>query len=160
MWIGTYIRETLHIKPLFVVAPIIPIIALLAGAPVVTSLLLGVGYFVWALPAWGRWFDLGNLPDEYNRTEGKYADPLERWIDWYAETDMQAMFLRHGIVLFAVCVALSCFSTIYLIMWPIWTSGIILAYIIGWTYAPAAPILVAELLVGAVWGAMVCMPSI
>jgi hypothetical protein len=160
LWIGTYLRENLRVKPLFVVTPLVGLLALSAGSPWLVAITTAAAYLVWALPAWGRWFDLGNLPDGYAREAGKYADPLEKWIDQQETNDMGKMVLRHSIMLTvaAVMIAIAAQSAVPLVLAPLLVSGILWAYVVGWNYS-TAPILVAELLAGFCWGSYIWLIS-
>lgn len=159
--IGTIIKEKWHIKPLFLVAPVVPLLALLGGHTVITAVSLGLAYLTWALPAWGRWFDLNTLPDNYGREEGKYADPLEGWIDHVADDDYMAMWLRHGITLGVVLILMTIIAQnpLYLVAWPMATAGIVYAYDLGVRQIGTRfNIAIAEFLTGIIWGVLVCVP--
>jgi hypothetical protein len=149
-------------KALYAVTPIVGLLALLAGHPVYVSLSFAIAYLIWALPAWGRWFDLGNLPDDYGREPGKYSGFLERWIDEATTDDLQAMLVRHGLMLtlgitFVAAVAYNPFYLLFIIIMP-WL--ILNAYIAGWKYSPSNPIGPAEVLTGLSWGLFIWLTSL
>lgn len=125
------------------VSPVIAGLAYLVGA----SPWIGLVYFVWSLMPWGRWFDLGRLPDDFGR-ENKPPDAFERVINKISfGNDHVALLLRHSLAL-----------PVAYFVWPwglLFPPLALAAYEIGWLVTPKAPILTAELLTGALWGALI-----
>lgn len=115
-----------------------------------------IAYLLWGVPAWGRWFDLNRLPDGWARA-GEEMTLFERWItELSAGNDHLAMFFRHLLV----------FPGLLLVSFGLWSwVPVLLAipfaalalgcYELGWRLAPKQPIRTAELLTGALWGALI-----
>jgi hypothetical protein len=127
------------------VSPVIAGLAWLAGS----SPWIGAIYLLWSLPAWGRWQDLGRLPDDFAR-EGVKPDAFEAVINKLSfGSDYVALFLRHSLG-----------TPVAYFVWP-WGLAFpflaVGAYELGWRVTPKAPILTAELIVGAVWGGLICL---
>ena len=149
-------------KALYAVAPCVGLVALLAGHPWTVSLTFAIAYLLWALPAWGRWFDLGYLPDNYGRDPDHYADPLERWIDKRSGDDLEAMILRHGIMgsLAMFLVFIVALNPFYLVLVPVLPWLIVNSYVMAWRHAePDMAIPAAEILTGMSWGVVICLTS-
>jgi hypothetical protein len=127
------------------VSPAISALAYFAGA----SPWIGACYFFWSLFAWGRWFDLGRLPDDFGR-EGQKLDAFETVITKLSfGSDYVALFLRHSIAL-----PVAYFVWPWGLLFPPLAVG---AYEAGWRVTPKAPIQTAELIVGAIWGGLICL---
>jgi hypothetical protein len=127
------------------VSPAIAALAWLVGS----SPWIGAVYLLWSLPAWGRWQDLGRLPDDFAR-EGVKPDLFERLIEACSfGSDYVALFLRHSLAL-----PVAYFVWPWGLAFPFVAVG---AYELGWRVTPKAPILTAELIVGALWGALICL---
>ncbi len=125
------------------VSPIIAGLAYLIGS----SPWIGLVYFVWSLFPWGRWQDLGRLPEGFGR-EGIEPDAFEKIINALSfGSDHVALLLRHSLAL-----------PVAYFLWPwglLFPPLAVLSYELGWRVTPKAPILTAELLTGALWGVMI-----
>lgn len=138
-------------RALWYCSPLVGLVALLVQSwPVAVAWALA--FLVWAVPAWGRWYDCGRLPPPVDG-----ADPIERFIERLSGgSDHVALFLRHLFVVPGLAlVSLASGS-----WWPVGAAIpaaalFVLAYELAWRWAPRQPILVAELIVGALWGAMI-----
>jgi hypothetical protein len=144
---GTDVLKRIHLPGhgRLYVSPAIALLAYFAGS----SPWIGAIYLLWSLPAWGRWQDLGRLPDDFGR-EGVKPDLFERLIDACSfGSDYVALFLRHSLAL-----PVAYFVWPWGLAFPLLAVG---AYELGWRVTPKAPILTAELIVGAAWGGLVCL---
>lgn len=158
-YVGAYIRETLHVKPLFIVAPLVGLLAFGLGFHWFAALGWALGYLVWALPAWGRWFDLGNAPDLVGR---EYADPLERWIDERASDDLEALIMRHGLLgALAVCIIAGFTGNVIILAFTMILPWMIVkSYELSWRFNPDTAIRSAEVLTGISWGFFIWLASL
>jgi hypothetical protein len=121
-----------------------PAIAALAWAAH-SSPWLGAIYLVWSWPPWGRWFDLGRLPEGYAHP---VPDAFERAIEACSfGSDYVALLIRHSLAL-----PVAYFVWPWGLLFPPLAVG---AYELGWRVTPQAPILTAELLVGVLWGGLI-----
>ncbi len=135
-------------RALWYVAPAIAVVALLAQPPRAAAL-LGLAYLLWGIPAWGRAFDLGRMPDP---TPGgpDFVDVLSEWL-----------FGRDHAVLFV---------RMLLVVPPLWLisgwaallgiafAGLaVAAYELAWRWRPDNPIWLAEIIVGALWGSLILL---
>lgn len=143
-------------RALFYASGAVALLALLAWPPVI-ALVWGLTYLVWGFPAWGRWFDLGRLPDGFARWDVK-PDPFERIINAISfGNDHAALFGRHllmilpGLALLGFLLGVGWLPTLAV---P-FALAALLSYEAGWLYTPKSPIRTAELLTGGVWGLMI-----
>lgn len=115
-----------------------------------------IAYLAWGAPAWGRWFDLNRLPDGWARA-GENPSTFEHWItDLAAGHDHIAMFLRQLLVFPGlVIVSLGLWSWVPVLMTIPFAALALGCYELGWRLSPKAPIRTAELLNGALWGALI-----
>lgn len=133
-------------RHLYYVAPVIALLAYAAGAEALTAGLWGFAYLVWGSGPWGRWFDLGRMP-ELERPQSTVE-----WIIYAAafENDHAAMLIRHSFP-----------APILLFIWPPWAIvfpfTVVALYEAAWTFFPDNPIWRAELAVGALWGFMIAL---
>ena len=109
-----------------------------------------LAYLAWALPAWSRWFDLGRLADDFNR-EGIKPSPFETFIERISfGSDYLAFLWRHALV-------------VPLLWWLVgpWALAfplvVLAVYELAWRLRPRNPIILAELLTGALWGSFVLL---
>lgn len=80
------------------------------------ALALGLGFWFWALAAWGRWFDLGRMPEGYNRVD-KPHKPEERFIEAISWNDHSAMFVREWVLGFLpLCIVLAVLTEHYVLI--------------------------------------------
>lgn len=117
------------------------------------SLTFGLTYLFWGVFAWGRWFDLGRLPDNWNR-EGQEPSLSERFVQALSWNDHSAMVVRHY---FAAPGLLAIWWLGGDVLWAALTFGVIvmLLYELAWRVRPQSPIIIAELMTGAFWGLIV-----
>ena len=137
---GGFYGDLLPSRALFWVAPVITLFAL-AMLPWQDALIFGAGYLAWAFYAWGRWFDLNNMP-ELERP----IKPLERRIEAISSGNdyiafsirmaFAAPFLAYFSIGLAVVFPFIC-TTLYAAAWRLWKQD---------------PIPKAEMMVGALWG--------
>lgn len=128
-----------------------PLVGLLAWAvhpwPVAAAWTLT--YLVWALPGWGHLYGLGRY------TPDREVDRLTAALLKVSGGDVHfAFFLRH---LF-LAIPIPLLSLTSGAEWLPWVATVaawlfVGAYEASWRWAPRHPILVAELIVGALWGA-------
>lgn len=149
-WMPGWLRG----RPLYYVSPVVGLIAL-AFNRWELAVLFAVGYFFWAWPAWGRWFDLGRLPPPGPE---RPPDLLERWIEAISfGHDHVALSWRHfgGVLPFSVGMATMQGSFLPLYLAPMFAIAVVGAYEMAWRFRPAAPIICAEYTVGCFWGIMI-----
>lgn len=117
----------------------------LTAAPLVSGpiegVLVGVAYLCWSWLPWGRWYDLGALEGYPNRPPSRFEELLSK----VAKDDATAFTARNLLGLIPAAVLL---SPLFLLLALFQTA----AYGVGWKLAPTAPIRLAELLTGALWG--------
>lgn len=148
----------LHGRALYYATVLIGIIAGYVLRSRKLGLALAVTYLVWGVGPWGRWFDLGRLPDGFAR-EGIPMGWYESSV-WYlsGHSDHIAMFIRHlnvlpGIILLSFMLR----SPRLCLIVPVFSLAIVSAYELAWRLCPTNPIFVAELLVGALWGVFILL---
>lgn len=149
-WMPSWVRG----RPLYYVSPVVGLIALAFNRWEVAAA-FAAGYFLWGTDAWGRWFDLGRLPDP-----GPERPPslTERWIEAISfGHDHVALAWRHfgGILPFSVFMALLQGSLFPLYLAPVFAIAVVGAYEMAWRFRPASPIICAEYTVGCFWGIMI-----
>lgn len=141
-------------RALYYVSAAIGLASLLLFEPRI-ALAWSLAYLIWGSPAWGRWFDLGRLPDGYARNDD--GSKFEQWItELAAGHDHIAFFLRQLIIvpgLWLVGFGLGSW-------WPLifalpFALAVLGAYELGWRVSPKAPIRTAELFTGALWGVLI-----
>lgn len=138
-------------RALWYVAPVVGLLVWTIH-PLPVAAAWALAYLVWAVPAWGRWYDLGRLPPPVDG-----ADPVERVIARLAgSSDHTALFIRHLFIVPGLALVSLASSS----WWPIGAAIPAAALIVGtyeaaWRWAPRQPILVAELIVGVIWGALI-----
>jgi hypothetical protein len=129
--------------PRFYVAPAVALLYWpLAGGP--NAVAAGVGFLVWSWLPWGRWYDLGRIPEGYM---GAIRPPsaFERWVNGIAPNDYLAFTLRNVLGLLLAAILLH--PAVLLL------AGVQLAaYEAGWRLWPATPISLGEGLTGMGWG--------
>lgn len=185
LWIGAWWdaelmaergREKLWGRAMYVAALAVAAVALLAHPPLV-ALAWGGAYAFWRSIAHGRWFDLGRLPVGYGR-EMTAADnppeqiargilvlrdtrlPFERAVEAISfGSDHVALFWRHLTILpgLALVAWLSGGAWTLLALAPAFALAAVASYEAGWRLAPSKPITLAELLAGALIGALIAL---
>lgn len=127
-------------RPLYYVAPVIGLVA--------WDWRFALAYLAWGIPAHGRFFDLGRLPDDFGR-EGVKPSPFERvLIALSFGSDYVAFFWRQALAV----------PLLWWIVGPLslaFPPAVLAAYELAWRFGPRRPILYAELLTGALWGALI-----
>jgi hypothetical protein len=119
----------------------------LAALPWPQAALFAAGFLLWCLPPWGHLMCLN-----------RYAPPrpistLEISLMWLCCGCVHgALWLRHWLILPMVFAAT--WSPWALVVAPAIACFIVLAYELGWRLTPAAPIRTAEILTGAILGAL------
>ena len=129
-------------RALYYVAPMVGLIAWLVIGDAVKAAYIAVCYFVWAVFPWGHWIDLGRKP-----ALDRDLTAFERAIDTASGSDDHvSLFIRH-------CIALP----VAMVWWPAVIAPLLFlgAYEAGWRITKTYPIVVAELLVGAIWGLII-----
>lgn len=129
-------------RALYYVAPLVGVIAWLFTSSPIAGAYIAACYLLWGLPPWGHWIDLGRKP-----ALEREPSAFERAINAASGGDDHvALFIRH-------CLALP----VALVCWPAVVAPLLFtaAYEIGWRTTKAYPIVVAELIVGALWGLII-----
>lgn len=138
--------------------PAMGLLSLLAGAGWLEAVVWALGYLVWSAPAWGRWYDLSRKPasdEPPSKTELIVEAIASRLPTLGLHPDYACLFVRHMLVL-PTLVALA------LLTGPWWLPAFafvfaaltVVAYEIGRLQSWFLPLVVAEPLAGAVWGAL------
>lgn len=139
-------------RPLYYVAPVVGLLALFVLPPLAAAA-FGLAYLIWGTLAWGRWYDLGRMPDNYNRV-GQDLDPYEAIVEKLSwGSDHVAMIWRHLMIapgLALVGFAIGDYSVLFLA--PVFAGFVVMAYETAWQNDPAEPILSAEIFTGVIWG--------
>ena len=100
-----------------------------------------LAYLVWGIPSWGHWFDLGRMPPLDRK-----PDPVGRVIESVSfGSDHLAMLWRHALAV----PLLGWMAGPWALLCPL---AVVAVYEAAWRVRPSNPIIVAELLTGAVWG--------
>lgn len=128
---GGFDGKKLPAKPLYWCAPMIAVIGGIVDGT--GGLLWGVAYFVWGLFPWGYLQLLGRP------VEGKKPEPVEATLLAWSRGNVYLAFgLRH------------------LLAGPL-APFIVAAYEVAWRLFPKSPIIVGELLTGAMWGLLIAI---
>lgn len=157
-------------RPIFWTAPAAGILTGLYAADWKAGAVVAVGYLLWRLQAWGRWFDLERLPDGYAR-EGKRPSLFEKMIEsMSAGSDHVAFGLRNFFgflpVLILFALASASWGMGYDAVWatsnwkwvalaPVLALLVVGIYEFCWRAVPDHPIPNAEYLTGGLWGILV-----
>lgn len=126
-------------RALYYVTVMVGVVSWAISGNVVMSAYIAACYLLWGAPPWGHWIDLGRK-DDLNREMTAFEMAIEAIS---RGNDHVSLFLRH-------CLALP----VALVCWPAVVAPLLFtaAYEIGWRTTKAYPIVVAELIVGALWG--------
>lgn len=152
---GSWLPDPLPGRALYYCAALVGGASLLVADPR-PALAWALAYLIWGSFAWGRWFDLGRLPDNHGRDapakglEG-FIDKLGRGNDHYAFLIRQVLFLVPALALVSVAIM----SWVPLVLSTPFALAILGAYELGWRLTPKQPILTAEVITGALWGALI-----
>lgn len=141
-------------RTIYYVAPLVGLLAWAIHPPLVAAA-WGAAYLIWGVPAWGRWFDLGRLPQPSDD-----PDELEAAIEqWSGGSDHLALFLRHLLFIIPGLALVSLASGDWLAIGVAVPAAalFVLAYEGAWRWAPRQPILAAELIVGALWAGLILL---
>ncbi len=156
-WLWQYTKP-LRLRPLYIVSAILVPIAWLISQSWIWAGLFGLAYLIWGVGPWGRWYDLGRLPDGFAR-EGIKPSIYEKIIG-FSGNDHVSLFLRHLMVTIGV-LPLCLWSGNWVIVFlsVILAAAIVACYEIAWRVEKIAPISVAEVLSGAAWGVFLLVIS-
>lgn len=139
---GGFGASVLPGHPRYYVAPVMGAIAFAVSGDPWRAVSFAAAYLIWSLLPWGHCIGLGRYaPDRDAALLEKDALILSRGNPWVALLMLEVI----GIVPAAIAVSL-----LALCLPPLFVA----AYEIGWRLRPKAPIELAELLVGALWGAL------
>jgi hypothetical protein len=130
----------------------------------------GLAYLAWGAPGWGRWYDLGRLPENYMRPSPPEPGTYHYAFEWIAKRmpgfsgrlhkDHWALLIRH--LLIVPCLAIPGYLTGE--WWLVWAGFpaaflIVASYEIGWRLHAAGktsgPTGIGEWLTGLVWGGLI-----
>lgn len=137
-------------RTLWYIAPAVGLAAW-AAQPWPVAAAFAVAYLVWAVPAWGHLYGLGRYSPD--RAVDRFTAVLLKIASGNVHG---AFFLRHLALLPGL-------GLVSIASGNIWFAGaaipaaliIVAGYEAGWRWAPRQPILAAELIAGAVWGALI-----
>jgi hypothetical protein len=141
-------------RSLYFVAPLVGLVAWgLLGASAWTSGAFALSYLVWGAPAWGRWFDLGRLPEGYARTEEPKG--VEGFVDRLG-SDHFSFAVRQLMVFPGLALVAYLTGSWAPVLWvPVFAGMAVMLYELAWRFVPRYPIPVAEVLVGGLWAATI-----
>lgn len=129
--------------PRFYVAPVVGLLVWLLMGDVARGICAGIVYLVWSFLPWGFLASMGRWTPQ-----GRTISWLEgRCLDLARENYLVALSLLHLVGLLPAFLSLSLFA-------PLMAPLIAGSYWLGWRYRPKAPIELAELITGALWGAL------
>lgn len=141
---GAFGADRLPGHPRYLAAAAFAVVALLEVAPLEAAA-FGLSFLAWAWLPWGRWFDLGRMPDDY-------VDQV-RPANWFEKT---LGLLPSDRLRFTARNLVGLLPAAFMIGPPLaWCAIALLqtaAYELAWRLYPAAPIRRAEFIVGAMWG--------
>lgn len=143
-------------KALYYVAPVVGLIAFVFH-PWQGALAWAAAYLIWRLPPWGRWLYMSRKPIGYGRTVAP------NWFERYVESisfgsGRLAMYWRMQIAAPGIGVAMrltGCYQGWELAFPVLICTGLWACYELSWTINDENPIPQAEMLCGALWGAMI-----
>lgn len=139
---GGFGAQYLPGHPRFWVTPIVAMLALFLVGPL-QAVLMALAYLVWCWPPWGYLMTLGRTTPA-----GRDISLVEQLcLDAALGNIWAALMLRHA---FGMLPAMFVVSPFAILAAPL----IVIAYELGWRITPLAPIRTAELLTGAIWGAL------
>ena len=144
--------------PRVYVAPVIGLLAGILNNGWLIGVVAGLGYFIWSLPPWGRWYTLGRMP----RTISGQPDAFEIWVERISDGDDRndhlALLIRHALGI------LPLIAVLVLITGRWWLAGWVIvfpvlavaAYEACWRAAMRGklnvPTAIAEWIVGCIFG--------
>jgi hypothetical protein len=126
-------------RPIYYTSVILGLVAL-ALHPWPIALAFGSAYLLWRLPAWGHLIGLGRFTPS-----DRPPSPIERFFLWPDQNVHLALFFRHCLMLPLAIVQP------WALAFPVLATA---AYEVAWRVKPSKPIIVAEILAGALWGAL------
>jgi hypothetical protein len=108
------------------------------------AIIFGVCFLIWSFLPWGRWYDLGRLPDNFIHREPTW---FEKQISKISSNDHIAFTIRNSIAIIPAVVLVSpWFAFLPLLQ--------LACYELAWRFRPKEPIMYAEIGTGAVWGGL------
>lgn len=146
-WMPAWLRG----RALYYTAPLIGVIAAIIGG-ILYGAALAAAFFVWAVGPWGHLIGLGRLAPD------RPATSLEAvLIEMAAGNVHVALGLRHLFALPGLMIAAAVAGELLLGVAAslAFAALAVSAYEIAWRLRPSNPIIVAELLTGALWGGLV-----
>ncbi len=150
---GGFFAPKLPSRPLFYVAGAMILLAVLFK-PLVVALAFGATFLFWGIWPWAHLYTLGRMTaEQIGRKITRLEATLLRWAKGNIHV---AFFLRQLFVLPGLALAVLLGS-------PLWTFALgfifaglaVAAYELAWRHWPHAPVPVAEIIVGVVWGALI-----
>lgn len=138
---GGFGAEILPGHPRYYVTPVIGILAWLWTGAIIMSVLFAACYLAWSLVPWGHAIGLGRWSP--SRAPAPLEETLIHWTNnpWLKLLSIEVVGLAPAMVLVSPFAA---------ILPPFFVA----CYELGWRLRPKAPIELAELLVGVLWGAL------
>lgn len=137
-------------RTLYWIAPLVGLLAWAVHPPIVAAA-WAAAYLGWAVPAWGHLYGLGRYAPD------REVDSLSAaLLEVVGGNVHAAFFLRHLFILPGLFLVAFLTGSI----WPFGAAVpaaalFVASYEAAWRWAPRQPILVAELITGALWGAMI-----
>lgn len=123
----------------------------------------GLAFLAWGSPPWGRWYDLGRLPENYARS----GPPKEWSYEWAVErlsggSDHVRLFLRHLVLVPALAAPALLLGAHWLPLIGIPAAALLVgSYEAGWQLCERGitradkPINNAEWFAGLIWGGLI-----
>lgn len=140
---GGLYAEHLPGHPRLYVSVAVALLAMLVTDPFQAAIVGGC-YLAWSFLPWGRWYDLGRLPDDFvARKPNDFEILIGR-----LPNDHVRFTVRN---LIALLPAAALMSPLMLLLAPAQTA----AYEIGWRTTPRVPTVTGEWITGALWGGFI-----
>lgn len=135
-------------RTLWYVAPLIALLAAFQSASAFTGIAWGLGYLIWAIPAWGHLMGMGRFIPP--RPPSDFEAVL---IEISAGSYGLAFFIRNLLAVPAFIAVAILAGEPMLAFWAApFAAGIIASYEAAWRLRPDNPIWLAEIATGALWG--------
>lgn len=139
--------------PRWYIAPIMGVLAYLAGASLIVAPVFALCWLAWATPAWGRWFTCGRQPREISGAPAQWEAWIETLAGWITQerriADHLCLAMRNAVCLLPVLFVAP-------LAWPIMLAGMAASYEIAWRIwrknENNRAIDVAEIATGLFWG--------
>lgn len=140
-WFAEQSKKYVKLHPRYQVT-IILFLVLLLFVSVTNAAIFSGCYLISNIGAWGRWFDLGRLPDDFVTRNPNWLEKIIGKLP----NDHLRFLVRHYLFMIPAIILI---SPIFIFLPPL----IVLAYEIGWRYhGTGKAIRTGEAITGSLWG--------